>query len=250
MRIRQIALVAKDLEQIRNQFFALLGLDQDFADPGVATFGLKNSVMTLGDTFLEVVSPDTDDTAAERQLRRRHGDGGYMVISQVEDLAVVSTRVNKLGLRKVWEIDLPGEASAFHLHPKDVPGAICSFDEMTPPASWKWAGQGWEQRAARHVQSITGVELQFTEPERMAAQWSAVFAKPLETGKDGLIMQLQQGEVRFVQANDQRGDGLCGMDIVTNDWPAVAAAARRLQLPLANNTVTVCGMQVRFLAPG
>jgi hypothetical protein len=249
MRIRQIALVAKDLERARTEFFSLLGLEQDFADPGVATFGLKNSVMTIGDTFLEVVSPDTADTAAGRQLLRRHGDGGYMVISQVENLDAVSARVNKLGLRKVWEIDLPNEAKAFHLHPKDVPGAICSFDEMTPPQSWKWAGEGWENRAASHVVAITAVELQFREPESMAARWSAVFDRPLEPGKDALIMRLQQSEVRFVQANDQRGDGLCGMELTTRDWPAVAAAAKRLQLPLTQDTVTVCGMQLKFVQP-
>ena len=86
MRIRQIALVATDLATVRGQLFELLGLDDAFVDEGVGQFGLQNIVCTIGNSFLEVVSPVTDDTTAGRLLQRRGGDGGYMVILQVDDL--------------------------------------------------------------------------------------------------------------------------------------------------------------------
>ena len=57
MRIRQIALVAEHLEPVKAALMDLFGLEDAHIDPKIQTFGLKNIVMTLGDTFLEVVSP-------------------------------------------------------------------------------------------------------------------------------------------------------------------------------------------------
>ena len=30
--------------------------------------------------------------------------------------------------------------------PRDVGGAIVSLDRPLPPASWRWAGPGWEEK--------------------------------------------------------------------------------------------------------
>jgi hypothetical protein len=57
MRLRQIALVARDLDTVVQDLCAVLGVEVCFQDPAVAVFGLRNAVMPLGDTFLEVVSP-------------------------------------------------------------------------------------------------------------------------------------------------------------------------------------------------
>lgn len=62
MRLRQIALVAQDLEVC-------------FRDPGVADCGLHNALMPIGTSFLEVVSPARTGTPASRLLERRRGDG-------------------------------------------------------------------------------------------------------------------------------------------------------------------------------
>ena len=247
MKVRQVALVATDLATVRNQLFSLLGLSDDFADPGVGSFGLENSVMTIGDTFLEVVSPVAEDTTAERLLDRRGGDSGYMVISQARNLDAVSNRLDELGVRKVWEIEIEGEAKAFHLHPKDVPGAICSFDEMTPPESWKWAGPGWEKRGATNVSAIVGVEMQFEDLEQSATKWSQVFDRPLSVRDEAFVIELEYGEIRFVDATDGRGDCLRGVDFAADDWPAIAAAADRLDLPRRERMVDVCGTRFKFV---
>jgi len=93
MRIRQIALVARDLDRAIEDLRAVLGLTGGFRDPGVAEFGLRNTVLAVGTTFLEVVSPVRDDTTAGRFLARRGGDGGYMVILQTADLAADRARL-------------------------------------------------------------------------------------------------------------------------------------------------------------
>ena len=64
-----------------------------YDDPGVGKYGVRNAVFPIGDTFLEVVSPKQPGTTAERLLQKRGGDGGYMVILQVDDLRKGPSRV-------------------------------------------------------------------------------------------------------------------------------------------------------------
>ena len=47
IRLRQIALVAHDLESVVGDFQDKLGLDVAYRDPGVKSFGLHNAVMPL-----------------------------------------------------------------------------------------------------------------------------------------------------------------------------------------------------------
>ncbi len=139
MQLRQVALVARDLQAVVDDLCAVLGLEVCFHDPGVEEFGLHNALMPIGTSFLEVVSPQREGTTAGRLLERRRGDGGYMVIAQVDDLAAERKRIEELGVRIVWQVALP-DAETIHLHPRDVGAAIVSFDQMRPPESWRWAG--------------------------------------------------------------------------------------------------------------
>ena len=97
VKIRQVALASSNLEETDKTFRRLLGCDQTYADPEIIYFGLDNRLYTLGDCFLEVVSPVQPNTAAGRFLDRRGGDGGYMVIVQVEDLAQEQVRLADRG---------------------------------------------------------------------------------------------------------------------------------------------------------
>ena len=86
MRIRQLVLVAEDRDKVVNDLCNLFKIEVAFYDPGIIHFGLENAVIPVGDTFLEVVSPVQENTTAGRYLKRRKGNGGYMVIIQVEDM--------------------------------------------------------------------------------------------------------------------------------------------------------------------
>ena len=188
-RLRQVALVARDLDPVAKTLEAELHLDEPFRDPGVGEFGLHNVVYALDDTFLEVVAPVRDGTTAGRYLDRIGGDGGYMVIVQVDDLAATRERAEKLGLRSVWTIDLD-DIAATHLHPKDL-GAITSVDQPVDPASWRWGGPSWEQH--RSPSMLTGVDVGGADPEA----WATLLDRPV----DGGIMTLDDGSViRFVDA--------------------------------------------------
>ncbi len=140
-RLRQAVLVARDLAPVSDRLRSELGLGEPFADPGVGAFGLHNAVYAIGDTFLEVISPTQDGTTAGRYLDR-HGDGGYMVIFQLADLDAARERAAAMGMRVVWQLDLP-DISGTHLHPADTRGAIVSLDRADPPGSWRWGGPDW-----------------------------------------------------------------------------------------------------------
>src|ERR1043165_220220 len=129
LRLRQIALVARTLEPVEQQLTSVLGTDVCFRDPGVRKYGLHNALWALGGTFLEVVAPIQDNTAAGRYLDRRRGDGGYMCIVDCDDLEARLAHVSALGIRIVEHArtgDAVAWSEAVHLHPRDTGGCLLS----------------------------------------------------------------------------------------------------------------------------
>jgi hypothetical protein len=245
MQLRQVALVAEQLAPVRDQIFRLLGLTADFEDEGVAFFGLKNSVMAIGNTFLEVVSPDQEGTTAGRLLERRGGDGGYMVIAQVDNIRSVSERIDALGFRKVWETERP-EVTAFHVHPKDIGAAIVSFDEMRPVTEWLWAGPDWRENRASNVSCISTVDVQAGDPEELASRWSKAFDVDAVLDGNCYRLDLKEGAIRILEATDGRGDGVAGLTFDVTDAGAIRQAIDELGLALHGTEVEVCGSRFEF----
>lgn len=247
MDLKQVALVAEDLAPVREEIFAVLGLENDFADVGVGEFGLVNSVMTIGDTFLEVVSPVEQGTTAGRLLARRQGDGGYMVIAQVAEgeIRSVSERVDALNIRKVWQVDRD-EVTAFHLHPRDIGAAIVSFDEMRPVTEWLWAGPDWRSRTSKFVSRISGVTLQAADPEVIAAKWSRTFDRDLERSDAVFILRLDQGDIHFEEAKDGRGDGVAAVRFDSSMIDTVIGIADERQIPRRHDELIICGTRFQF----
>jgi hypothetical protein len=230
VRLRQIALAANDLEPVLDDLCAVLGLAVGYRDPGVATFGLVNGLMPVGDTFLEVVSPERPGTTAGRWLDRQGGDAGYMVIVQTDDLAAERARFEALGVRVVWEIALDDIATV-HLHPRDVGGAILSLDEARPPESWRWAGPDWKSHVRRDVvDAIVGVELGAEDPGAMARRWADVLGRDVRSDGDLHEIVLDAGAIRFAPDRDGRGDGMraVAFSAVAPDRARVEARARGL----------------------
>ena len=198
-RLRQAVLVARELEPVTGQMRSELGLGEAFADPGVGAFGLHNAVYAIGDTFLEVVSPTQPDTTAGRYLDR-HGDGGYMVIFQLTDLDAARERAAALGMRIVWQLDLP-DISGTHLHPADTRGAIVSLDRADPPGSWRWGGPDWTEREGTGAPGqLRGVTIAVKDPVATAARWGEL----LGVEPYGEAIVLDGSFVRFEQGDEER----------------------------------------------
>jgi Glyoxalase-like domain len=222
-RLRQVALVTRDCGQVAGELRQAFGWAEPFSDPGVAQFGLSNAVFAAGDTFVEVVAPAQPGTTAGRYLDRRGGDGGYMAIFQVPDIAAARRRVADLGVRVVWTADRPDIAGT-HLHPKDVPGAIVSLDWAEPAESWRWAGPAWTGQAPDHGPGgVTGLTVEVGDPLAAAAAWAAVLG--VGFGRDGASAVVELADsgqlLRFEPAAAGHGEGITAVTIadLTCDGP-------------------------------
>jgi hypothetical protein len=207
VRLRQAVLVAAELEPVAEELQRTLGLGEPFRDPGVGLFGLENVVFALGDCFLEIVSPTQADTAAGRYLSRHGGDGGYMVIFDLEDLETARARAKDLGVRVVWQLDLP-DICGTHLHPADMHGAIVSIDRSQPYGSWRWGGPDWTERIGRGAPGrLLGITVAVSDPVQVAARWGEVLGAPTDE-KTPEQLCLDGATVDFVAAADEREQGL------------------------------------------
>jgi hypothetical protein len=247
MRIRQIALVARDLEPVVADLCGVLGVQLAYRDAAIKVFGLQNAVMPIGDTFLEVVSPVQPGTTAGRFLDRRGGDGGYMVIVQSYDLDTDRRRMADLGVRIVWEAAL-SDIATIHLHPRDVGGAILSLDQAQPPESWRWAGPEWKSRVCTDVTTaIRGVELQANDPGALAVRWSQVLDRPVvPTAGDTHEIRLDRGTIRFVRERDGRGEGLSGIRVEVADRARLLEEAHTRNLDASDEEIRICGTRIRL----
>lgn len=165
-----------DLEHSIDLLRSRLALGEPFADPAVGHFGLRNAVFAIGDTFLELVSPAQDGTAAGRLLERRGGDCGYMAMLQVEDVAAARERARRLGIREVFEVALD-DISEAHLHPADIGGAIVSVSEPVPPSSWRWGGLDWRDRSVPG--SVRSLTVGVADPAAVGGRWREVAGGPV-----------------------------------------------------------------------
>lgn len=199
IRLRQVALVALDLEPVVAELHEVFGLEVAFRDPAVAMFGLHNAVLPVGDQFIEVVSPTREGTAGGRQLERLSGDGGYMVICHTDDHEAQRQRVTDLGVRTALDEDHDGYR-LLQLHPADTGGSFLEIDHQPggddPAGPWMPAGPEWNSARRTHiVTGIVAVEVQSRDPDRTAARWGAITG----FGVDEWTLRLDHGTVRFVE---------------------------------------------------
>jgi len=249
MRLRQIALVSKDLAAAEADIRAVLGLNYAYDDPGVGKFGLKNAVFPIGETFLEVVSPKQEGTTAGRLLEKRGGDGGYMVILQVREIVEARTRIASCGARVVEQADLDdGRVAMSHVHPRDVGGAILSLDYMDPWERWEWGGPIWRENVRTDVSTaIVGAELQGDDPAEMARRWGQVLGRAPSPWGEGLRIELDGAELRFAPIRDRRGEGLGGFDVAVRDPDGVRKSAQARGLLDKDGEVILGGARVRLV---
>ena len=249
IRLRQICLVAEKLAPVIEDFKTVLGLEVCFKDPEVAVFGLENSLMPVGNNFIEVVAPVKEKTAAGRYLKRRNGDGGYMVICQCDSHQTQLARKQRaadLNIRLVLDHDAKG-FHAMQLHPADTGGAFFEIDwdaKGEPEGHWMPAGgSGWTvARRNQVVTAYTAVELQSADPRGLAERWATIAESPLRNDARGrLELPLENAAIRFVEATDGRGEGLGGIDLVAADRQRLLEAAERRGLRKRDDQVEICG---------
>lgn len=233
IRLRQVALVAADLAPVETAIIEKLAVELCYRDPNVALFGLTNALFPVGDKLLEVVSPTREGTTAGRQLDKRHGDGGYMVILQVDDLDAMRSRIETHDVRVVFTAPGPG-ITGLHLHPKDVGAAILSVDQADEWDEWPWAGPHWRDHITTGVVTdLTGVAMQSEDPAKTARKWAALLGREVDQIAGQYHVRLDEGVLRFVSPGDNRGDGVCAVDMRAADGQA--------------RSTELCGVTINFV---
>ncbi|NKB98132.1 MAG: hypothetical protein GKR90_06510 [Pseudomonadales bacterium] len=249
LRLRQIALVARELAPVEKDIIDVLGVAVCYRDPGVATYGLENALFPIGNQLLEVVAPVETETAGGRYLERRGGDGGYMVITQCNDHDPRRARVQELGVRLVTDHD-GREYRIMQLHPKDTGGTFFEIDEQLgdnahdEDGPWHPAGPNWQRaKQTERVVGIVGAEIQCDDPAEVARRWAEI----AEIELDGLTVQLENAELRFVSISDGRPEGLSAIDVATNDRQAIIAAAKGINAALSEHQIELCGLRINLV---
>lgn len=244
VRLKQVALVAQELEPVVQQLRDVLGLEVAYRDEGVAAFGLVNALLPIGDQLLEVVAPTRPGTAGGRQLERR-GEGGYMVICHTDDHPAVRAAVERLGVRTVFAFTDDGY-HCLQLHPADTGGSFLEIDHQQggerSDGPWHPAGPTWQDARRTHVVTgIRAVELEAGDPDGVAARWAALVGSAAHAGAAGPVVPLDGSQVRLVQGPPGRPDGLAAVELATVDAPRALQAARAAGLAVDENSFVLCG---------
>jgi len=253
LRLRQIALVARELAPVEAALREVLDVRVCFRDPGVGHFGLENALFPIGNQVLEVVAPIRRDTAGGRYLERRGGDGGYMVITQCDAHAPRRARVAELGVRIVNQFETH-EFRNMQLHPKDTGGSFFEIDEQLgphahePDGPWEPAGPEWQaHRSLSRVTGIAAAEVQCDDPQAVARRWAEIAELPVTVRAGHPTLVLDNASVRFVPCTDGRPEGLGGIDLLTADRDAILKAAAAHDAVTGPAQIQLCGMRINLL---
>ncbi|KAF2260672.1 hypothetical protein CC78DRAFT_536259 [Lojkania enalia] len=266
-RLRQIALVVKDLERAKYLLTHIIGTEVVFEDPTVEQWGLKNFLVPLGGDFIEVVAPFEESTTASRLLEKR-GDGGYMIIMQTEDAKKRREYIESKGLAKViWGYER-GDTVCVQYHPKGVKGGMMpevdsqapSLNNPTPLKSrfspWHACGLDYEvyslmMKRSSHL-TLEGCVLRLAPGdlghEDAARQWEEIFG----VGRSRDLLAFTNARLGFIPGRDRESDGLISITVGVNGkdkFNAILERARKEGL-CGDGWINMCGVKWFFFLTG
>ncbi len=257
LRLRQVCVVAPELDPAVDTIRDLFGLEVCFRDVNVAKYGLVNALFVFGHAFLEIVAPTRPGTAAQRFIERSGGRGGYMAIFDCSDPVARRERALAQGVRVAHELDYP-EFFGSQLHPRDCRATMLEFDQTVGgdplDGAHHPAGHRWHdfQRLDR-VAAMPLIEISSPQPADLAAHWSRLIDRPvgpatacggLPADAGALQMAFDLGAARFVGGAPGSAECLSAVHVAVADPAAVMARARARGLPMSDNGIDWCGVRL------
>jgi len=252
LRLRQVCLVAADLERETELIRRIFGLEVCYRDPNVARYGLENVLFPVGTDFIEIVSPMQPGTAAGRFLERHKGRHGYMIIMDCRDPAARQAHCESIGVRTAHLIR-HGDYLGVQLHPKDTGGAMLEFNRtvggIDPMGPYSPAGGDWQKAIRTDVtQRMLGAQIECPDPAAFSTRWGEILQRPAQaTAGGGFRIALDPGALDFRPSDDAQA-ALAGIELQVVDRNTVLQAAQDLGCVDARGEVQVCG--VRFSLVG
>ncbi len=142
-RLRQVAFLVKDLEEGKELYRRHLGMETCHSED-LSNYGLLNAVLPAGaGTFIELLQPTSDDSAAARYLERR-GEAPYMLIFETSEYDRLIPHLKSMGVR-LSEGPATGDYRHSFVHPSSANGALLEIIEVTDGENpWPPAGPDWQ----------------------------------------------------------------------------------------------------------
>jgi hypothetical protein len=248
IRLRQICLVARELEPVIADIAAIMGLAVCYRDGNVEKYGLVNALLPVDTILLEVVSPFRDGTAAGRFLDKTGGRGGYMAIFCCDDPDARAKAANAAGVRTA-NVITHAPYHGVQLHPRDCRAAFIEFNHTDGSddvlGAYPPAGPDWQKFIRKDVtQGLTGVEMQSPDPAGLAAHWGRIIGVPVSRAQDGVpALRLPNASFRFVQGD---AEIMSGLDFRVTNAAAVCEAALVRGYDVSDNEFLICGVVFRL----
>jgi hypothetical protein len=250
MRLRQICLVAPQLEPLIPDIADIMGLEVCYRDGNVEKYGLVNALLPVDTILLEVVAPFRDGTAAGRFIEKTEGRGGYMAIFCCDDPDAHGARANAMGVRTANRIT-HAPYLGVQLHPRDCRAAFIEFnhtdgsDDVLGP--YPPAGPDWQKSIRTDVtQALVGVEMQSPEPEALAEHWGKIIG--VAAGKNGageLDVKLPNCGFRFVKGDSEI---MSGLTFRVGNAAKVRDAAKARGYEVAGDAFVIGGVRFQLIA--
>jgi hypothetical protein len=250
MRLRQICLVAPQLEPVIGDISSIMGLDVCYRDGNVAKYGLENALLPVDTILLEVVAPFQPGTAAGRFIDKTNGRGGYMAIFCCDDPDERGRHAKEMGVRVANVID-HAPYHGVQLHPRDCRAAFIEFnhtegsDDILGP--YPPAGPDWQKSIRKDVtQALVGVEMQSSEPHDLAEHWGRIIGIPAGKNASGEpTLVLPNCTFRFVEG---ASDIMSGLTFRVSDVAAVLGAAKAKSYAIGGDSFFLGGINFQLVA--
>ncbi|KAG9187151.1 hypothetical protein G6011_05022 [Alternaria panax] len=259
-RLRQIALVAQDIERAKQLITYVLGTEVVFEDLAVGQWGLKNFLVPIGGDFVEVVSPIKQGTTAGRLIEKR-GDGGYMIIMQTEDAKKRREHIEAKSLaRVIFEHDLE-DSVCIQYHPKGIRGGMMpELDSHVPGprnptpvhsrfSPWHACGSdiGHYTAGMKRTQHLTleGCVLRLKPGdlghEAAAREWEGIFG--VTRSRD--LLAFTNARLSFIPGRKGQSEGLVSITIGVKGKSAYDAILERARDAgvYDNGGIDMCGVR-------
>jgi len=250
MRLRQICLVAPQLEPVIADIAAVMGLTVCYRDGNVAKYGLVNALLPVDTILLEVVAPFRQGTAAGRFLDKTNGRGGYMAIFCCDDPDARARHAGDIGVRTA-DVITHAPYHGVQLHPRDCRAAFIEFnhtegsDDILGP--YPPAGPDWQKSIRKDVtRSLDRVEMQSPDPLDLARHWGNILGIAVSKGGNGgAELKLPNCSLRFVEGASEI---MSALDFRVGDVASVCNAARRRGHAVSGNQFLLGGVDFRVAA--
>ncbi len=248
LHLRQVCLVAPQLEPVVSDIAEIMGLEVCYRDPHVGKYGLENALLPVDTVLLEIVAPIRAGTAAGRFLEKTGGQGGYMAIFACDDPDARAGNANALGVRTANVIDHP-PYHGVQLHPRDCRAAFIEFnhtagsDDILGP--YPPAGPDWPRAIRKDVtMALTELELQSPDPAGLATHWGRILQIAPSSGADGTAqLDLPNARLRFVTGEREI---ISGLALRVADARAICAAAQARGYSVVDDRFTLGGVTFKL----